>query len=119
METENSAVFTNVALTANRFSAPINSEQYAYLSFQAYWTGAPVGTFYVEFSNDVGQTLPDGSVTGITHWTLLENSEHAAGGAADDFGWLIWASAAKWWRLSYAFTSGSGTVNARTNQKGA
>lgn len=118
MEVDNFAVFTNVAMTADRFSSPVDANQYGLVDLQAVWTGAPVGTLYVQTSNDVGQTLPDGTVGGITNWTTYTGSATAAGGAAGDFAWHIWATGFKWVRLAYLFTSGSGTLNARVNQKG-
>ncbi len=118
MEVDNFQIFTNEALTADAASLPINANQYGLMDIQVYWTGAPVGTLYVQTSNDIGQTNPDGSVSGLTHWTLYSGSETPAGGAAGDFSWKIWAAGFKWARVSYSFTSGSGTINGRVNEKG-
>lgn len=118
MEVDNFQIFTNVAMTANRNSTAVNADQYGLVDIQAVWTGSPVGNLYIETSNDVGTTLPDGSHGGLVNWTTYTGSSQAAGGAAGDFAWHIWATGFKWIRLSYTFTSGSGTLNARVNQKG-
>lgn len=118
MDVNNFKIFDAVAMTADRVSSPVNANQYGLVDFQAVWTGSPVGNLYVQTSNDVGQTLPDGTVTGLTNWTTYTGSVQAAGGSAGDFAWYIWAAGFKWARLAYTFTSGSGTLNARVNEKG-
>lgn len=118
MEVDNFQIFTNVAMTANRFSTAVNADQYGLVDIQAVWTGSPVGTLFIQTSNDVGTTNPDGSVGNINNWTTYTGSTQAAGGSAGDFAWHIWATGFKWVRLAYTFTSGTGTLNARVNQKG-
>lgn len=118
MEVDNFQIFTNVAMTADRFSTAVDANQYGLVDFQAVWTGSPVGTLFVQTSNDIGHINPDGTVSGITNWTTYSGSGQPAGAAAGDFAWHIWATGFKWARLAYAFTSGTGTLNARVNQKG-
>ncbi len=115
---DNFQIFTNIAMTGNLYSSPINASEYTLVDLQAVWTGTPVGTLYVETSNDVGTINPDGSISGLVNWTTYSGSAQAAGGAAGDFAWHIWATGFKWCRLSYLFGSSTGVLNARVNQKG-
>jgi len=115
---DNFAIFTNAAMTGNLASKPVDSALYGLVSIQAIWTGSPVGNFFIETSNDVGVLNPDGSVGGLVNWTTYTGSLLVAGGVAGNWFWHIEDAGFKWVRLSYAFTSGSGTLNARVNQKG-
>lgn len=81
-------------------------------SIQATWTGAPVGNFTVEISNDkvaVGLTDPSQFVT---HWTTYTGSSQAAGGGSGDWVWDIANIGYRRVRLKYTKTSGTGTANA-------
>jgi hypothetical protein len=118
MQVDNFQIFTNVAMTADRQSLPIDANQYGLVDIQAVWTGSPVGMLFIETSNDVGSTDTSGVVTGVTNWTTYSGSVLATSGVAGNFAWHIWATGFKWARLSYTFISGSGTLNARVNQKG-
>lgn len=115
---DNFAIFTNAAMTGNLFSKPVNASLYSLPDIQAVWTGSPVGIFSIQTSNDVGTIEPDGTVINLVNWTTYDQSAQAAGGSAGDFAWHFIYAGFKWVRLVYAFTSGSGTLNARCNQKG-
>lgn len=81
-------------------------------SVQAEWTGAPVGDFTIEISNDivaVGLTNPSQFVT---NWTTYTGSTQAAGGGSGNWVWDIANIGYRWIRLKYTKTSGTGTVNA-------
>lgn len=117
MIVDNVAIVTNGDMTADVTSTMINIGQLMVGSIQAVWTGTPVGNFTIELSNDVGQTSPDGSVTGVTNWSLYTGSTQAAGGAAGNFMWLLDDLGAKWVRFKYTHSSSTGTLNARLNFK--
>ena len=71
---DNFQIFTNIAMTGNLYSSPINASEYTLVDLQAVWTGIPVGTLYVETSNDVGTIKPDGSISGLVNWTTYSGS---------------------------------------------
>ena len=118
MFVDNFQIFTNASMVGDLHSLPVNANQYGLVDIQAVWTGAPVGSLFIETSNDVGITEVDGTVINVTNWTTYTGSATATGGSAGNFAWHIWATGFKWVRLSYTFTSGTGTLNARVNQKG-
>jgi len=118
MITDNFQIYTSASMTTNLTSLPVNADQYGLVDIQAEWTGTPVGTLFIETSNDVGSTDTYGNTTGVTNWTTYTGSATAAGGAAGNFAWHIWATGFKWIRLSYTFGSSTGSLTARVNQKG-
>ena len=114
---DNFPIFTNAAMTGDLHSSPINAQVFSLGDVQAVWTGSPVGSLFLETSDDPGTVNPDGSVSGLVNWSTYTGSATAAGGGAGNFSWHIWANTSRWVRLSYTFSSGSGTINARANQK--
>jgi hypothetical protein len=115
----NAPILSNVSLAANATSTPIYLEQELMVSIQAVWTGTPTGNFTIETSEDKGATNPDGSITGVTNYNTLENSSLAAGGASGSYTWRFSNVQSRWIRIKYTAASGTGTVNARINLKGA
>lgn len=78
------------------------------------WTGTPVGILTLEVSN----SSPDGLVTSSGLWIPYSGitvPKQPAGSADNmglellDFGW-------RWFRFSWAFTSGAGVLSAVLNQ---
>jgi hypothetical protein len=95
----------------------------SYISYTLIWSGTPVGNFSVEVSNDYSEN-PGGTVRNAGTWVPLtfnvagsSVSTVAAGGAAGTGFFDIDGVAAYAIRLSYAATSGSGTLNAYVNGK--
>ncbi len=83
------------------------------ISFQAVWTGTPVGTFSFEASNDEGPT--------ITNWTALSVPTSFASGApagsATSFIFELPWSTFRWCRIKYTNTSSTGTLFVTANVK--
>lgn len=119
MRDPNGPIMTNVSLAATVASNPVIMEQEVMCAIQAVWTGTPVGDFTVETCDDVGNPLPDGTVTGLTNWDTYTGSTLAAGGSTGVFTWRIHSLPDRWVRLKYTATSSTGTINARFNAKGA
>lgn len=118
MEHPNGPIMTDVAMTANANSLPVFMKQEFMASLQAVWTGSPVGNFTIETTLDEGHVNPDGTVSGLVNWDTYTGSSQAAGGSTGVFTWRLTSVPDRWVRLHYAFTSGSGTVNARFQAKG-
>ena len=75
------------------------------VGFQLAWTGTPTGTFGIDVSND-----------GETWIALTLDTSVVAAGAADE-AFIDAETAARWIRLNYARTSGTGTLNVHTTAK--
>lgn len=87
-------------------------------SIQAVWTGAPVGSFIIQISNDVCAVEPgDNPSANVVNWTTYTNSTVAVSGAGD----FLWNSPPnagyRWVRLFYTKSSGTGSVTATFNGK--
>lgn len=92
-------------------------------SVQLIFTGAPIGTFTLQVSNDVGN-LPNGTGIqsnqegGITNWSTVADSAIAVNGAGDCF-YNFRNSGFNWVRVVYTATSSTGTLtSARAYMKG-
>lgn len=91
-------------------------------SIQLVFTGAPVGTFKLQCSNDpikaMGPTLTtQGDL--VTHWTDIEGSELAVS-VAGDHTWNVTTCGYLWVRVVWTETSGAGNLtSARITAKGA
>lgn len=73
------------------------------VGYQLVWTGTPSGTFTLEVSNDE------------TTWVSVDTGILASGAAGDAF--IDFETAAKFVRLVYTASSGSGTLNAHITAK--
>lgn len=91
-------------------SQPITIAQCFGFSVQIFWTGTPVGNWSLQGSDDAGFIEPNGTVTGVSHWSTVLNSTTAAGGAAGDFVINFEGSYFRWFRVVYAATSSTGTI---------
>lgn len=120
MKDPNYPIMTAVSMGASATSNAIQLDQEMMYSVQAVWTGSPVGDFTLEICDDAGtQVDPStGQPTGLVNWCTYTGSTVAAGGDVGKFVWNIWSAPARWFRLVYTRTSGTGTVNARVNEKG-
>jgi hypothetical protein len=117
MIVDNAPLFSATLMTADLHSPAISAQQFSLVDVQAVWTGTPAGNLYIETSDDVGAVAPDGTVSGVTNWSTYTGSTTAAGGAAGNFTWHIWAGGFRWVRLSYTFSSSTGSLSARVNLK--
>lgn len=97
-------------------STPILIEHIFGVCIQAVWTGTPTGTLVLEASTDQ-ERLSDG--TGVTNWTAIAGSSVSLTGVAGNQMWNVDLAFYRWVRLVYTASSGSGTLNARIQMKGA
>lgn len=110
--------------TAGDMAGSLNSnaidlnQQYV-AAIQAVFTGAPVGTFKLQISNDSPAINP-GSVnkgSGVVNWTDYTGSSQAIS-AAGNFSWLLADIGYRWVRLVYTRSSGTGSLTAAISSKG-
>ena len=95
----------NISLDANITGEAIAIDLIDRIAFQVNWTGTPTGQFFVQVSNDK------------TAWVTLPLSEDVvAAGVADD-ALIDVETAARYIRLIYTRTSGTGLVSVSTFAK--
>ena len=109
--------------TVNSIGIEIN-QLYSW-SIQAIWTGAPVGTFQIQVSNDIVPLAPTTTnpvgpdpAALVVNWSNYTGSQVVTTGMNGNWTWISQLGAYKWVRLSYTATSGTGTVNANFFAKG-
>lgn len=101
-------------------SDPLYVGQAFGFSIQAVWTGVPVGTFKLQISNDAGnnEQSSNPSTANVTNWSDYTGSSQAISGAGN-WAWDVTISAARWVRLVYTATSGTGSgTSVQLNPKG-
>src|ERR1700679_1933549 len=96
--------------TVNSIGIEIN-QMYSW-SIQADWTGAPVGTFTIQVSNDIVPLAPSTSnpvgpdpAALVTNWSTDTGSAVVTSGTAGNWMRIAQLGAYKWVRLSYTATS--------------
>lgn len=95
-------------------STPFRLEGYDEVGIQAVFTGSPTGTFKVQISVQQGS---DEVGTGVNNWTDVANSSQAVTASGNIF-WDL-RTGAKWVRVVYTFTSGTGNLTVQMFAKGA
>lgn len=117
------AVNQDMSTSSKTIGLDLNQE-FGY-SIQAVWTGAPVGTFTVEVSNDIVPVAPATSnpvgpnpAANVVNWSTYTNSEVTTDGANGNWTWISQLIPYRWARLSYASTSGTGSLNVVMYAKG-
>lgn len=109
------------AMASSITSDPIFLGHIVNYSVQIFFSGAPVGSFKLQLSNDKGYEASsdeDNRDHGITHWTDITSSNQAIL-AAGDHSYNVVNAGYRWVRLVWTPTSGSGTINsAHFNVKG-
>lgn len=98
---------------SGNITGPVTSTQFLdNIGFQFNFTGSPTGTFQVQVSADHSQDL-EGNVTVAGNWTSIP---FTPGPAATGSGETIYIDvnqiSAPYMRITYTFTSGTGTLNA-------
>lgn len=102
-------------MSANILSAVTSIAHLDNVGLQFNFTGAPVGTFNIQVSADY-QEDAQGNVQNAGNWVTLVppalSSVPVAAGAPDSIYIDLNQLSSAWIRVQYAFTSGSGTLNA-------
>ena len=92
-------------MSSNITSSPTNILHTDRVGCQLTWTGTPTGSFSVEVSND------------MTTWITLTLSTSITASGSADSAFIDVESAAKFVRIKYAATSGTGTLQAHITAK--
>lgn len=100
--------------TAEVDSAAIDFNQVLNASVSAIYTGSPVGTIELQWSNAV---VANASLVPSSSWIVYTGSAQAVSGAGV-FGWNLLDAGYRWIRLAYFKASGTGTLNATMTTKG-
>jgi hypothetical protein len=105
LHNKNFALDTAGSLASNYASPALDLTVYYGASLQAVWTGGSAsGTLSLQFSNDG------------TNWSSDSASNTTVSGAGN-FMWDIWSSQAAYVRISYAYASGTGSINIQVEGK--
>lgn len=105
-------IISSSPMTADVFSLACECKDLAVASIQAIWTGASaLGSIFLEISND---NVSVGS--SVTNWSTYTGSSTAVSGPGN-FMWNLNLAGYRWVRVHFAYTSGTGTLNAQFNGK--
>jgi hypothetical protein len=116
LKTVNGSPAMSTNLASNCTSPAIFLGHIIDYSVQCVFTGSPVGSFYLQVSNDFG--IGQNDWANAIHWTNVPSSSIAVS-AAGDFVINVQNSGYNWARLVYTATSGSGTITfCQANVKG-
>jgi hypothetical protein len=90
-------------------------------SIQLFFSGAPVGRFYLQSSNDAGNPTSSShqqQIVNVVNWTTISGSTQIVD-AAGDHTWQVQNAGYAYVRVVWAPTSGTGSIDsARYNLKG-
>lgn len=125
MKKEAVPIYVNQDMTGSSKSIGIDINQEFAWSIQAVWTGAPVGTLTIEVSNDIVPVAPSSTnpvgpnpAANVVNWSTYTGSSVVVSGTSGNWMYISQLGPYRWVRLSYAATSGSGTLNATFFGKG-
>ena len=116
---------TNQQMTTSSNSIGIDINQEFSWSIQVEWTGAPVGSFTIQVSNDIVPVAPiTGNPVGpdpaanVVNWSTYTGSTVVVSGSAGNWMYISQLGPYRWVRLAYTATSGSGSMSAVMFGKG-
>lgn len=112
MTPRNDNIIFNGNMGGNLDSGPIDISYFDLASFQAIWTGTPVGIMKIRISNADPNGGPPNDAQFSDYTSTITPINNAG-----DFMFNIYPCAYNWAKLVYTRTSGSGTLNVRTNRK--
>lgn len=115
MRPSNEAIVSAGDMSANINSSATLIEWVFGYSIQVVMSGAPVGSLKLQASNDFDAGRP---MAAPVNWTDIALTTQAVNGAGTAF-YNIPDSMYRWVRLVYTFTSGTGSMTARIQTKGA
>jgi len=113
MRFANERAVTNADMSSSFVSPPLMLDQVFGYSFQAVFTGSPVGTFKIQCSNDDVKLASQ-----VSNWSDIGSSSKSIVSAGDIF-WNIDNAFYKWTRIVYTAAAGSGNCNVTFVCKGA
>lgn len=109
-------VVTNGDMSASITSSPTNARYLDNVTYQADFTGSPVGVFTVQVSGDYAQDM-EGNVTNAGSWVDYPLTSTLSTGAGSPAYADLNQLGSFWVRLVYTRTSGTGTLQAYVSGK--
>lgn len=106
---------------ANFVSSVVDLQQVWVYSLQASWTGAPVGEFKLQGSNDIIPTLPtqDYPISAPVNWSTISGSISSTTAiGSSNFLWSVDSPSYRWVRLVFTSQTASGTLTVNGLCKG-
>lgn len=112
MNTVTKKIVDAQAMTGN-INVPLSVDQVYMGAVHSIWSGTPTGTLKLQASCD---NVDEPSQ--VTNWEDISGASTAIAGASGSALWNVVNIGYKWLRLSYVFSSGTGTLNSTYNGKG-
>ena len=112
MKFANEKVVNAVSMASSFNSSPILLDQIYGFSFQAVFTGSPVGTFKLQCSNDDVKLESQ-----VSNWSDIASTSQAVS-AAGSILYNVNYAFYKWVRVVYTATSGTGSCDITYASKG-
>lgn len=107
--------------TSTITSAPIPLDQIFGFAVQAYWTGTPTGTIYLQASSQSPPTqnqVANGGPDNITLWDTITGSPYSISGTSGSYMWNVNLAFYRYVQLVYTNSSGTGSLSAIISVKG-
>lgn len=101
-------IFNDFDMSQDGYSTAFDLEAVTGYTIHAYWSGTPTGILFLQVSSEPV----------ATNWNLIDLSLVNTEGVANTHLWKHALASYRWVRLGYAFSSGSGTLNAYLKCKG-
>ena len=108
---------TNLSMTSSTNSTGVDLNQTVAYSIQAVWAGAPVGSLFLQISNDIvpvdpssGNPVGSDPAGNVINWTTYTGSSTAVSGSGN-FVWNVTDVGHRWVRVAYVPTSGTGSLS--------
>lgn len=112
MKRQNTLLIDAADMTSTIESAWYSVDEFNHGGIHCWWSDTPTGTLSLQYSNE---SPSDSSL--VVNPATVSGSAQAIAGAAGTHYWDIEVLNAVWVRVVYTASSGSGTLNARTNVK--
>lgn len=104
-------VFSSTDASLTSLSAPIPMFYSNGFSAQVELSGLPNGSLYLEWTNDIGDSLTD--TTKLVKWQMVEGTNVVVSEAGLYSYWVQEPPPVNWMRLKWVPSGGSGTISGR------
>lgn len=101
-------IFDNFDMTSDGYSTTFDLEGVSGYTIHAFWDGPAEGSFFIQISSEPT----------ATNWVVIENSIIDITGADSVHIWKHALASYRWVRLGWAYSTGTGTLNAYIKCKG-
>jgi len=106
-------ILSSVTMTGSVSSWGFDLQQAWAYSFQAVWSGSPLGTIKLQASNENVIVGPTGTNPAqyVNNWTDLNSNISSTTGVSGSILWNIQEPGYRWVRLAYSHGSGNGFLS--------